>query len=87
MLKLKLDKMKIIDFFAESRDNIVDFIKNQNRFKVELFEENQLMGSLELELDDLKSDKVIKKDYFKMFSGPKVFPYLSWGLFISLGLY
>lgn len=21
-----------------------------------------------------------------MFSGPKVFPYLSWGLFISLGL-
>lgn len=87
MLKLKLDKMKIIYFFAESRDNIVDFIKNQNRFKVELFEENQLMGSLELELDDFKSDKVIKKDYFKMFSGPKVFPYLSWGLFISLGLY
>lgn len=28
MLKLKLDKMKIIYFFAESRDNIVDFIKN-----------------------------------------------------------
>lgn len=22
-----------------------------------------------------------------MFSGPKVFPYLSWGLFISLGLH
>ena len=28
MLKLKLDKMKIIYFFAESRDNIVNFIKN-----------------------------------------------------------
>jgi hypothetical protein len=40
MLKLKLDKMKIIYFFAESRENIVDFIKNENKFKVELFEEN-----------------------------------------------
>lgn len=45
------------------------------------------MGNLELELDDFKSDKVIKKDYYKMFSGPNVFPYLSWGLFISVGLY
>lgn len=45
------------------------------------------MGSLQLELDDFKSDKVIKQDYFKMFSGPKIFPYLSWGLFISLGLH
>lgn len=54
---------------------------------MELFEGNELMGSLELELDDFKSDKVIKKDYFKMFSGPKVFPYLSWGLFVSLGLH
>lgn len=45
------------------------------------------MGSLDLQLNDFKSDKVIKKDYYKMFSGPKVFPYLSWGLFISLGLH
>ena len=30
---------------------------------------------------------MIKKDYFKMFSGPKVFPYLSWGLIASLGLF
>lgn len=47
---------------------------------------SEMIGSLELELEDFKSDKVIKKDYFKMFSGPKVFPYLSWGLFVSLGL-
>ncbi len=54
---------------------------------MELLEDGEVMGQLELELDDFKSDKVIKKDFFKMFSGPKVLPYLSWGLFISLGLH
>lgn len=49
-------------------------------------EDKEVMGSLELELDDFKSDKVVKKDFFKMFSGPDVFPYLSWGLFVSVGL-
>lgn len=49
-------------------------------------ENGQIMGTVDLELDDFKSERVIKKDFFKMFSGPKVFPYLSWGLFISLGL-
>jgi len=49
-------------------------------------EDGQIMGTVDLELDDFKSERVIKKDFFKMFSGPKVFPYLSWGLFISLGL-
>jgi hypothetical protein len=37
-------------------------------------------------LAEFKSDKVIKRDFFKMFSGKKVFPYLSWGLFLSVGL-
>ena len=45
------------------------------------------MGNLDLELDDFKSDKVIKKDFYKMFSGPKVFPFLSWGLFVSIGIH
>jgi hypothetical protein len=41
-----------------------------------------------LELDDFKSDKVVKKNYFnKMFSGAKIFPFLSWGLFTTLGLH
>lgn len=86
MLKLKLDKMKVMYFFSESREQIVEFIKSQSKIKVDLFEDNEIMGSLDLELDDFKSDKVIKKDYYKMFSGPKVFPYLSWGIFVSLGL-
>lgn len=29
---------------------------------------------------------MVKRDFFKMFSGKKVFPYLSWGLFLSVGL-
>jgi hypothetical protein len=38
-------------------------------------------------LGEFKSDKVIRRDYFKMFSGKKVYPYLSWGLFVSIGLF
>lgn len=40
-----------------------------------------------MELQDFKSDKVLKRDYFKMFSGKNIFPYLSWGLFATLGLH
>lgn len=29
---------------------------------------------------------MIKREYFKMFAGKNIFPYLSWGLFISVGL-
>lgn len=87
MLRINLDKMKVIYFFSESREDISQFIKQQKKIKVQLFEDNEVMGSLELQLDDFKSDKVIKKDYYKMFSGPRVYPYLSWGLFVSLGLF
>ena len=51
-----------------------------------LLERDEKIGALELELDEFKSDKVIRRDFFKMFSGKKIFPYLSWGLFVSVGL-
>ena len=82
-----IDKMKMFYFFSTCREDIVKFIKVQQNVTVCLYQGVELIGSLELELDDFKSDKVIKKDYYKMFSGPKVFPYLSWGLFMSVGVY
>lgn len=87
MLRITLNKMKVIYFFSEGRDNITQFVKAQASLKVYLLEEREVMGSLELELDDFKSDKVVKKDFYKMFSGPNVFPYLSWGIFVSVGLH
>lgn len=52
-----------------------------------LYENDSVFGMLDLELQEFKSDKVIRRDYFKMFSGKKIFPYLSWGLFVSIGLF
>lgn len=87
MLKLSINKIKVIYFFSEKRDDITGFVKTQKNLKIYLLENKTVMGSLDLELDDFKSDKVIKKDFFKMFSGLEVFPYLSWGLFVSVGLH
>ena len=74
-------------FFCEKREDICNFVKTEKNLKIYLMEGKTLMGGLDLELDDFKSDNVIKKDYFKMFSGPNVFPFLSWGLFISVGIH
>ena len=41
------------------------------------------MGSNEFELAEFISDKVIKRDFFKYFSGKEIFPILSWGLSVS----
>ena len=59
MLKIMIDKMKMFYFFSECRDDIVKFIKQEENIKISLFNKTQYMGSLELELDDFKSDKVI----------------------------
>lgn len=87
LFKIVIEKIKIFYFFAEKRDNIKNYIKNNPAITVTLLENEEKFGSLELELDEFRSDKVLKRDFFKMFSGKKVFPYLSWGLFISVGLF
>ena len=87
LFKINIEKIKLFYFFAEKRDLIKAYIKNSPALRVELYENEEKFGTLELELDEFKSDKVVKRDFFKMFSGKRVFPYLSWGLFISVGLY
>jgi len=50
-----------------------------------LYCEQEKIGTVSFELNDFLSDKVIKREMFKVFSGKKL-PILSWGLKASIGL-
>jgi hypothetical protein len=41
------------------------------------------IGINEFELAEFMSDKVVKRDFFKYFSGKDIFPILSWGLSVK----
>lgn len=82
-----MNKLKIMYFFASNRNEVKQFIKESPNFTITLLENEEIFGTVQLEMDDFKSDKVIKRDFFKMFSGKKVLPFLSWGLFVSVGLH
>jgi len=40
------------------------------------------MGVMECELSDFKSERVVKRDFFKQFQGKLIHPILSWGLHV-----
>lgn len=48
-----------------------------------LYCENEKIGSVSFELNDFLSDKVNKREVFKVFSGKKL-PILSWGLKVTI---
>lgn len=47
--------------------------------------DSEKIGTVNFELNDFLSDKVIKREMFKVFSGKKL-PILSWGLKVTIGL-
>jgi len=50
-----------------------------------LYCDTEKIGTANFELNDFLSDKVIKREMFKVFSGKKL-PILSWGLKVTMGL-
>lgn len=38
-----------------------------------------MMGKIEIEMKEYKSEQVVKQDYYKYFSGPAI-PFMKWGL-------
>ena len=45
-----------------------------------MFIDQKKLGILDLELYDFLSENVIKREYFKFFSGKDLKPILSWGM-------
>ena len=51
LFKVTIEKIKLFYFFAEKRENIKEYIKNYPVLEVRLFENDEKIGVLELELD------------------------------------
>jgi hypothetical protein len=52
-------------FFAPSRDCITELFNALPKLDLMLFENNERIGLLECELSDFKSERVVKRDFFK----------------------
>ncbi|EGR32819.1 lmbr1-like conserved region family protein, putative, partial [Ichthyophthirius multifiliis] len=51
-----------------------------------LYCEQNKIGTLKLSLKDFLSDKVLKREYYKVFDGPAL-PTLKWGLNLTIGMF
>lgn len=79
-LLVPINKMRIFYFFANSRKGVSEYLNAQKYLKLSLLKDGKVIGVVELELADFLSDKVLKRDYFKFFSGKEIWPILSWGI-------
>ena len=48
-----------------------------------LFQEHKKIGALDLELQDFLSERVIRREFVKVFSGKDLVPILSWSLNVN----
>lgn len=75
--------------FEIGRINVFEGLFNFNlpfqHLTVSLYCNSEKIGTLDLELFDFLSDKVIKREYYKMFSGKALAPIpLKWGLNVTI---
>jgi hypothetical protein len=48
-----------------------------------LYQESRKIGTLDLELQDFLSERVIRREFMKVFSGKELVPILSWGVNVT----
>jgi hypothetical protein len=87
---LTLNRLRVIYAFSHDRKALNDYINQVEHLTVHLVvesadkRERTVWGTLNLELKDFLSEKVIKREYYKMFNLKGV-PW-GWGLSANLGL-
>lgn len=79
---IPINKLRMFFMFSQDRKNINEYINEQKSITLNLYCENEKLGTVSFELNDFLSDNVIKREMFKVFSGKKL-PILSWGLKVT----
>lgn len=85
---IPIDKIRLFYFFSQSKKEVNYFLNEQKVLTINLLVEIKKngasdlkkLGIIDIDLREFISDKVIKREYFKYFSGKEIFPILSWGL-------
>ncbi|CAD8139136.1 unnamed protein product [Paramecium pentaurelia] len=83
---LTLNRMRLYYFFSDQRKGWVDYVNQLKVLPMYLYQDNTRIGTLELELQDLLSERVIRREFLKVFSVKDCYPILSWSLNLTLGL-
>lgn len=87
---LPLNRLRVIYAFSDDRKALNDYINSVENLTIQLISESQdkkekfVWGTLNLELKDFTSEKVIKREYYKMFNLKGV-PW-GWGLSANIGV-
>ncbi|CAK83163.1 unnamed protein product (macronuclear) [Paramecium tetraurelia] len=83
---LTLNRMRLYYFFSDQRKGWVEYVNQLKVLPMYLYQENTKIGTLEIELQDLLSERVIRREFLKVFSVKDCYPILSWSLNLTLGL-
>ncbi|CAD8077133.1 unnamed protein product [Paramecium sonneborni] len=83
---LTLNRMRLYYFFSDQRKGWIEYVNQLKVLPMYLYQENVKIGVLELELQDLLSERVIRREFLKVFSVKDCYPILSWSLNLTLGL-
>ena len=79
---LELNFMRMFYFFAQSRQQVNFFLSQNNHLTINLLSAGVLIGSASYELDELRSEKVLKVDLFKYLTLKHQTELLKWGLVV-----
>ena len=84
-----LNKLRVVYCFCHDRKTLNEFITAQECLSVSLVCENEkkerlTWGKVELPLAEFLSDKIIKREYYKMFNLKEVA--WGWGLTANIGI-
>jgi hypothetical protein len=85
---IPINKIRLFYIFSHSKKEVNYFLNEQKFLTINLLMEtkkngnNDLkkLGTIDLDLTEFVSDKIIKREFSKYFSGKDIFPILSWGL-------
>jgi hypothetical protein len=82
-----MKKLRVFYFFAQGREGVTNYIKEIKALPVYLKQDGRTIGEIIFDMNDFLSDKVTKREFYKLFSGSlEDIPILSWGLQFSFGL-
>lgn len=85
---IPINKIRLFYFFSQSKKEVNYFLNEQKVLTINLLVEIKKngpsdlkkLGTIDIDLTEFVSDKIIKREYFKYFSGKDILPILSWGL-------
>lgn len=72
--------MRLYYFFSDQRKGWVEYVNQIKILPMYLYQDNIKIGTLEIELQDLLSERVIRREFLKVFSVKDCYPILSWSL-------